>query len=379
MLAGPAAAAPTRAVVRADAVDPLLMGRPLETPHHGSFETFAFGGHAELRAADDRVAGIANPDWMSVPRVSAFATLRVHPRVALAGEATYDRGTDDLVLERAVVEARAGSAWYAHAGVFPPPLGRVNFDHDAPRNEFDGLSYVATELIGAPNPQLGIGAHGIRAPSGGSPWTWELDLVSGYDEGVVTEAPLGTRLPMGRNNLGTGSGSWGFAGRLAVQPAPVTELGLSAFAGAYQAIQIDGVSVDPARAILLAVADARAHAFGLRLSAEAAVASIDVASGLEGLYAERQWAASVEAARTMREPVARAWRRSSLIAAVRLEAVDHDAQIAGDSRYRASASLNLRQAAWGVLRAGWYYEFRRDRFDNLKPAAGLAFSLATYF
>ena len=43
------------------------------------------------------------------------------------------------------------------------------------------------------------------------------------------------------------------------------------------------------------------------------------------------------------------------------------------------ALLNLRQAAWGVLRAGWYYEFRRDRFDNLKPAAGLAFSLATYF
>ena len=381
MLAGTSAAAPApkRPSPRSVSVDPLLIARPLDTPHHGSFGWLAYGGHAELRAADDRVAGISNPDWMSVPRLSAFASLRINPRVAFAGEATYDRVTDDLVLERALVEARVGAAWYAHTGVIQPPLGRVNVEHDSPRNEFDRLSYVATELIGVPNPQLGIGAHGIRASRGGVPWTWELDLVSGYDEGVITEAAHGTRLPMGRNNFGTDSGAWGFAGRLAMQPDVVTEFGLSGYLGAYQAVQLDGVSIDPARATVLVVADARGRWLGLRLSAEAAAASVDVPSGLEGLYAERQWAASLEAGRTLREPVASALRNTSLVGAVRLEAVDYDAQIAGDSRYRVNTSLNLRQSTWSVLRAGWYYEFQRDRFDNLKPAAGLAFSLATYF
>lgn len=364
---------------REGAIDPLLIGPRFDTPHRGRFETLAFGGHAELRAADDRVAGVSNPDWMSVPRISGFATLRVHPRIVLAGEATFDRVTDDLVLERALVKARAGRNWYAHAGVLQPPLGRVNTDHDAPENEFDRLSYVATELIGVPNPQLGIGVYGMRLPRGGAPWTWELDLVSGYDEGVVTEAPHGTRLPMGRNNFGTNSGSWGFAGRLAMHPAPETEVGVSAFAGAYQAVQIDGVSIDPSSAIGLLIADARGRVFGLRLSAEAAAATIDVAEGLEGLYAERQWAASVEVARTLREPVIPSWRNTALGAALRGDAVDYDAGIAGDSKVRISATLNLRQLPRSVLRSGWYYEFQRDRFDNLKPAAGLAFSLATYF
>jgi hypothetical protein len=44
-----------------------------------------------------------------------------------------------------------------------------------------------------------------------------------------------------------------------------------------------------------------------------------------------------------------------------------------------SATLALRQKPWSVVRWGWYYEWRRDRFSNLIPAAGVALSAATYF
>jgi len=358
-------------------LDPAFLGPALGSPHHGRLETVAFGGHAEIRAAQDRVAGIENPDWISVPRVSGFVLWRAHPRIELAGEATYDRVTDDLVLERGLVDARIGDRWYAHAGIIQPPLGRVNLDHDAPRGDFDGLSYVATEIIGVPNPQLGLGVHGVAGRNRGALWIYELDAVSGYDEGVITRGPSGTRLPMGRDNFGTG-GSWALASRIAVRPADETELGLSGLGGAYNPLQLDGRTVDPSHGIGLLVADGRGRCLGFRLSTEVATAWVDVPGGLEGLYAERQWAASSEVARTLRQPLLGAWPSTALAAAVRADAVDYDAQIPGDSKARISASLNLRQVPWSVFRSGWYYEWRRDRFNNVKPAAGLVFSFATY-
>jgi hypothetical protein len=347
-------------------------------PRHGRSDVFSFGGHAELRAAQDRVAGIANPDWMSVPRVNGFASWRAHPRLELTGEATYDRTTDDLVAERAQAEVRIGERRFLRAGIIQPPLGRVNFDHDAPRNEFDGLSYVATEIIGVPNPQLGIGLRGARDGAHGALWTYDVDLVSGYNEGVITRGASGTRLPMGRDNFGGDGRSWALAARIAKQTAPGTEIGLAMLGGAYNPLQLDGVTIDPSRAIAMAIADGRAAWKGFRFCGEAAAAYIDVPHGLEGLYAQRQWAASSEVVRTLRAPIGAWWPSSALVTALRLDTVDYDAQLAGDSKQRLSATLNLRRIPWSVLRAGWYYEHRRDRFNNLKPAAGLVFGFATY-
>jgi hypothetical protein len=59
--------------------------------------------------------------------------------------------------------------------------------------------------------------------------------------------------------------------------------------------------------------------------------------------------------------------------------VDFDRDIAGDSKSRVSANLNFRPAERGVMRGGWYYQIRRDRFDNPIRSAGLAASLAIFF
>jgi hypothetical protein len=104
---------------------------------------------------------------------------------------------------------------------------------------------------------------------------------------------------------------------------------------------------------------------------------VDVPPGLEGLFAERQWGGSFEVARTLRDPIVTSWSGSSLGAALRVDALDFDRAIPGDSNTRIAASLNLRPQPAGVIRFGWYYELRRDRFNNDVRAAGLTLSVAT--
>jgi hypothetical protein len=354
-----------------------LLDPPDDVPHHGVWDRIAFGGQAEARFAHDRVAGVGNPDWASVQRVSGFAVARVHDRLWLLGEVAYDRATDDLVVERALVDLRLRETVALHGGVLPLPLGRANLERDAPRGEFTDRSLVATALIGVPSSQLGVGVRGLLRRA--SFVSYELDAVTGYDDGLIDDSPDGTRVPRGRNGWADNNGIPALAGRIALHPGPGAELGLGALAGPYNRTDLDGVTVDRSRALILAVADGATAVAGVRLAGEAALVTVDVPPGLQPLFAEQQWGASLEAARTLRQPLIGAWARSSLGAALRADAVDFDRAIPGDSKSRLSASANVRPGPSAVLRFGWYYELRRDRFDNPVPAAGLVLSAASYF
>ncbi len=101
--------------------------------------------------------------------------------------------------------------------------------------------------------------------------------------------------------------------------------------------------------------------------------------GLRALYAERQCGGSLEAVRTLFEPLFSGWRGSALTAGLRADAVDFDRSVQGDSRSRLSASLSLYHRPMAVTRFGWYYEIRRDRFNNATRLAGLTLTAATYF
>ena len=374
--AGTGAAAP-RAGVSAPLAEP--PGPRIDSPYHGSLDGLAYGGHGEVRFAEDRVAGVSDPEWFSFGRVSAFAMVRLNSRVDLVGDMAWDPGTDDFAVERAELSARFRGSMEAHAGIFLTPLGRTNLSHDAPRNEFDERSLVATQLVGVPNAQLGAGIRGLRQQ--GDRWvlSYEVDLVTGYDDGLIMDSPGGTRVPRGRNNYGDNNGLPALAGRVAVHPSPGAELGLAAQVGQYNQTQIGGVSVDGRRYVHVVVADATTRVAGFDVFGEGALALIDVPPGLEALFAQEQCGGSIEMVRTLREPLFGSWRLSRLTAAVRADAVDFDRSIAGDSRHRLSASLNFHRLPRAVTRFGWYYEIRRDRFNNDTPIAGVTFSAASYF
>ncbi len=351
----------------------------VDMPYHGTLEGLAFGGHGELRFAEDREAGVSNPDWFSVGRVNGFLLAHLRPGLDLAGQACWDRGTDDFVLERAEAGIRIQRSIQAHAGIFLVPLGSTNLSHDAPAYDFAERSLVATQLIGVPNAQLGIGLRGTREHRNGSRLSWEGDLVTGYDEGLITESPGGTRIPRGRNNYGDKNGIPALAWRLASRSSSGRELGVAMMSGQYNRTERNGARVDDPRWVHVAVVDGAARLGGFRLSSEAAYAMVDVPPGLRALFAENQCGASVEAVRTLFEPLFRGWSGSSVTAGIRADAVDFDRSILGDSRSRLSASLALHSRPLAVTRLGWYYEIRRDRFNNATPLAGITFTAATYF
>jgi hypothetical protein len=373
--ASPGSAAATIAGPRRDLFPP----PPLTTPYHGSLDGLAYGGQGELRFAEDRQAGVSNPEWFSVGRVNGFAFAHLSDRLDAAGQACWDRGSDDFVLERAELGVRIKQSMQAHAGIFLLPLGRTNLSHDAPDYDFAERSLVATQLIGVPNAQLGVGARSMPREGNASRLTWEADLVTGYDDGIITESSGGTRVPSGRNNYGDKNGIPAIAWRVAMHGRSGSEVGLAAESGQYNQTVVGGVHVDSGRWAHVVIADGSAVFHGFGLFSEAAYAAIDVPPGLRALYAQRQCGASVEVVRNLFDPLFRGWRGSCLTGGIRADAVDFDRSIQGDSRARLSASLNLHSRPLAVTRFGWYYEIKRDRFNNSTPFAGLTFTAATYF
>jgi hypothetical protein len=348
-------------------------------PYHGTMDGIAFGMNGEVRFAEDRQDGVSNPDWFSFGQVGGFLFAHVSRRIDLAGQGCWERVADDFTLERAEVLVRMGRSMQAHAGIFLAPLGKTNLVHEAPTYEFAERSLVATQIVGVPHAQAGIGLRTLPRAEGGSQLLWEADLVTGYDDGVITRSPGGTRIPSGRNNYGDQNGLPALVGRVARRSASGAEIGLAAQSGPYNQTDVDGVHVDNTRWMHVIVADGTTTWRGFRLFSEAAYALIDVPSGLTAIYAEQQCGASVEAVRTLFDPMFRGLPGSRLTAGLRADAVDFDRSVPGDSRSRLSASLNLFPRAAAVTRFGWYYEIRRDRFNNGTHLAGLTFTAASYF
>ena len=350
-----------------------------EGPYHGSLDRIAFGAYGELRFAEDRVRGVTDPEWFSVGRIGGFATARLHPRVEILAEGAWDQGTDDFSLEQAELRYRLKRSMQLHAGVFLVPLGRTNLLHDGPAYEFAERSLPATQLVGVPNAQMGIGLRAVGGTFSGWPLSYEVAVVTGYDDGLIMDAVGGTRVPKGRNNYGDNNGIPALSVRVAARPSRTSEIGLAAQSGQYNKTVLGGVTVDRARYLHVLVADATSGFAGFDLFGEAVVALIDVPPGLEALYAQQQYGASVELTRTLREPIFGGWTHSRLSGGLRLDAVDLDPSLPGDSRSRLSTSLNFRQVPLGVIRLGWYYEIARDRFNNKTPKAGITVTTAAYF
>ena len=352
---------------------------PSMPPYHGSLDHIAFGASGELRFAEDRTDGASNPDWFSFGEAGGFLFARLSSRLDLAGQGRWERVADDCTLERAEILLRVKRSMQAHAGIFLAPLGRTNLSHDAPGYDFAERSLVATQIVGVPHAQAGVGLRTLPRAAGVSQVLWEADVVTGYDDGVITRSPGGTRIPSGRNNYGDQNGLPMLAGRLARRAASGNEIGIAVESGPYNQTTIDGVKVDDLRFMHVIVADGNTTWSGFRLFSEAAYAFIDVPSGLAPLYAQQQYGASLEAVRPLFDPLFRGWTGSRMNAGLRLDSVDFDRSIQGDSRSRLSASLSVFPRPAAVTRFGWYYEIRRDRFDNPTHLGGVTFTAASYF
>jgi len=339
----------------------------------------AIGGYAEVHARYERVDGVRDESGFEAKRFNLFTNTRVSDFVRIGAELEIEEGGEEIKLEYAAIDVRIHPSLTLRGGMLLSPLGKFNLSHDSPLNEFTDRPLVSTELLGVALSEPGLGAFGQFGFAQTGRLTYELYATNGFHDGLITESEDGTRIPLGRGNFEDNNGSPAFVGRLAVSPTQAYELGISAHHGAYNVSIDEGARVDERRDLTILVVDAEAQLLGVQLSGEAARASIDVASGLSGIYASKQQGVYAEAVRPFGRGLVRTMPSSSFAAKVRLDYVDFDADHVGQETRQISLGLNFRPTQDSVLKLDYVRGRSRDEFNSPSDHAFILFSLATYF
>lgn len=337
------------------------------------------GGYAEAHARWERVDGKRDEAGFEAKRFNLFTNARVSDFVRIGAELEFEDGGSEIKLEYAAIDLRIHPALTLRGGMLLSPLGKFNLAHDSPLNEFTDRPLVSTELLGVALSEAGFGAFGQVGFARTGRFTYEVYATNGFHDGLITDSEEGTRVPLGRGNVEDNNGSPAFVGRFAVSPLPSAELGISAHHGAYNVFTSEGTQVDERRDLSILALDAEARVAGVQLSGEAALTSIDIPPGLEGVYADRQHGFYAEAVR----PFGRGWLRtmpsSSFAAKVRVDYVDFDVDQDGHTTGQVSLGFNFRPTQDSVVKLDYVRGRDRDEFNNRSDHAFLLFSLATYF
>lgn len=337
------------------------------------------GGYAEVHARLERVDGRRDDSGFEAKRFNLFTNTRVSDFVRIGAEIEFEDGGSEITLEYAAIDLRIHPSLTLRGGMLLSPLGRFNLSHDSPLNEFTDRPLVSTELLGVALSEPGLGAFGQFGFARTGRLTYEAYLTNGFHDGLITASENGTRIPLGRGNLEDNNGTPAVVARLAVSPVRPLEIGVSVHHGAYNVSDAEGTKIDDSRNLTIGVVDAEAHVLGAQISGEAALAAIDIAPSLTGVYAGRQRGAYVEAVR----PFGRGWiatmPSSSFAAKVRVDYVDFDSERAGQTTSQITLGANFRPTQDSVLKLDYVRGRSRDEFNNAADHAFLLFSIATYF
>ncbi len=359
---------------------PFVAGGYDDKPHlMGLFGRIALGGYAEAHAVWERSDGVTEEAGFLLKRWNLLASSRVGDRVQVWAEVEFEDGGNEIALELAQMDLELHPALNLRGGMLLVPIGRFNLAHDGPRNAFTDRPLLATDLLGTALSMPGFGLFG-RVPVGGEARaTYELYAVNGYHDGLLLGSPDGTRLPEGRRNAEDQNASPALVSRVAWSPGVRHELGLSGYAGAYNLFRVDGLDVDERRSVRVAALDARTTLLGLEWNGEVAAVTVDIPAGLIGLFASRQAGFFVEVTRAFGHRWLHGMPGAFLSAGARLEGIDLDRDLAGDSRVQLTTGVHLHPSRESVLKLDYRRSRSRDRFHNPSEGAAVQMSLTSYF
>jgi hypothetical protein len=381
LLVATPAHAQQRDSVRADTTRPFVRGgiydKPFQTRLLGRT---ALGGYAEAHARYERVEGLKDEAGFEAKRFNLFTSTRVSDFVRLGAELEFEDGGREIKLEFAAIDVLIHPALALRGGMILSPLGKFNLSHDSPLNEFTDRPVVSTEILGVALSEPGFGLLGQVGVGRAGRLTYEVYGTNGFHDGLITDSEEGTRIALGRGNFEDNNGTPAVVGRLAWSPTVDYELGVSAHHGAYNIFNEEGTQIDERRDLSIFVADFEALLLaGVRVSGEAALATIDVPSGLSGIYASRQHGVYVEGIRDFGRGWIRTMPASGFALKARFDYVDFDAQLAGQTAGQVTVGVNFRPTQDSVLKLDYVRGRGRDRFNNLAEHAFVLASVATYF
>ena len=339
----------------------------------------ALGGYAEVHARLERVDGRRDESGFEAKRFNLFTNTRVSDFVRIGAEIEFEDGASEIKLEYAAIDLRIHPSFTLRGGMLLSPLGRFNLAHDSPLNEFTDRPLVSTEVLGVALSEPGLGAFGQFGFARTGRLTYELYATNGFHDGLITDSEEGTRIPLGRGNLEDNNGTPAVVARVALSPARPVEIGVSVHHGAYNVSNDEGTRIDDSRDLTIGVLDGEVHVLGVQLAGEAALAAIDIAPSLTGIYASRQRGAYVEAVRSFGRGLISTMPSSSFAAKLRFDYVDFDSERVGQSVGQVTLGANFRPTQDSVVKLDYVRGRSRDEFNNRADHAFLLFSLATYF
>lgn len=339
----------------------------------------AIGGYAEAHARWEERDGIREAAGFEAKRFNLFTATQVSDFVRIGAELEIEEGGEKLKLEYAAIDLKLHPALMIRGGMILSPLGRFNLSHDSPLNEFTDRPLVSTELLGVALSEPGFGLLGRFGFGRTGRVTVEGYATNGFHDGIILDSEEGTRIPRGRGNTSDANGSPALVGRIAVSPRVGLEVGLSAHHGAWNVWNDGGNVIDERRNLTIAVLDAEAEIAGITLQGELASAAIDVPVGLQGIYATRQRGAYLDVSMPFGAGWVKAMPASSFTVKLRIDAVDFDADRAGQSVRQWSAGINFRPTRDSALKFDVVRGRSSDEFNIASDHARLLMSLATYF
>ncbi|MEQ1834439.1 MAG: hypothetical protein ABL977_15440, partial [Candidatus Eisenbacteria bacterium] len=286
---------------------------------------------------------------------------------------------EEIVLELAQIDLLLRPFAQLRAGILLLPLGRFNLSHDGPGNDLPSRPAMATDLLGSALSQPGLGVFGqLDTPLAGR-FGYEAYAVTGYDEGILLAGSGGTRLTEGRLNRQDSNDSPAVVGRLGWVPARDHSLGLSGYTGSYNPHRSDGIVFDDARQVRIVVADLETHLAGFRLSGEVAAVHIEIPAALSGIYASRQGGTFVQLSRFLGGDGPAGTADHGFTAALRVDAVDLDRDLRGDSARSVTLGIDWRPIPESGVKLSFTRGESRDRFNNRSASATLEFMLTSWF
>jgi hypothetical protein len=339
----------------------------------------AIGGYAEAHARYVETNGLKEEGGFEAKRFNLFTATQVSDFVRIGAELEVEEGGEEIKLEYAAIDLTIHPALTIRGGMLLSPLGRFNLSHDSPLNEFTDRPLVSTEILGVALSEPGFGILTRRGFGRTGRVTFEGYLTNGFHDGLILDSEDGTRIPRGRGNHEDTNGSPALVARLAVSPRVGWELGGSVHHGAWNTWTVEGAEVDERRDLTIAVLDAEATLGRLTLQGEVSAATIDIPPGLEGIYASAQRGVYVDAAYTFGLGWVRAMPASFLVAKLRFDAVDFNADRRGENVRQVTVGLNFRPTRDTALKFDLVRGTSRDEFNNPSAHVAWLMSLATYF
>jgi hypothetical protein len=128
---------------------PFVRGGAYDKPHLFRFATgrASLGGYAETHFRYEREEGVTEELTFVPVRFNLFFHAAISERFRMAAELEFEKGTEEILLELAILDFELHSSLSLRAGMLLTPLGRFNLAHDSPANKVTDRPLVSTQIV----------------------------------------------------------------------------------------------------------------------------------------------------------------------------------------------------------------------------------------